>query len=30
MLTADQVERWREDGFFIVEGFLEEQACRAL
>lgn len=30
MLTADQLRRWDEDGFFIVEGFLDEGACRTI
>lgn len=30
MLTADQRRRWEEDGFFVIPGFLDEAACRAI
>lgn len=30
MLTADQIRRWDEDGFFILPGFLGEASCRAM
>ena len=30
MLTADQRRRWETDGFFIVDGFLDQATCRAM
>jgi ectoine hydroxylase-related dioxygenase (phytanoyl-CoA dioxygenase family) len=30
MLTADQLRQWDEDGFFVLEGFLDEAACRRM
>jgi ectoine hydroxylase-related dioxygenase (phytanoyl-CoA dioxygenase family) len=30
MLTGDQIRRWDEDGFFIVNGFVDQPACHAI
>jgi phytanoyl-CoA hydroxylase len=30
MLTADQLRQWDEDGFFVIEGFVDEATCRRM